>query len=94
MCVGALLECDVAALVFAVPNAVDGAAGTVLQLAQHPSLARRLQVVSGHPARRRRRSSRASSTCVPLRRLIAAAALQARPGTLWYPLRAERCPSG
>ena len=47
MCVGALLESDVAALVFAVPNAVDGAAGSVLQLAQHPSLARRLQVVSG-----------------------------------------------
>ena len=47
MCVGALLESDVAALVFAVPNHVDGAAGTVLQLAQHPALARRLQVVSG-----------------------------------------------
>ena len=47
MCVGALLECDVAALVYAVPNPVDGAAGTVLQLAQHPSLGRRLQVVSG-----------------------------------------------
>jgi tRNA(adenine34) deaminase len=47
MCVGALLESDVAALVFAVPNPVDGAAGSVLQLAQHPSLGRRLQVVSG-----------------------------------------------
>jgi tRNA(adenine34) deaminase len=47
MCVGALLECDVAALVYAVPNAIDGAAGTVLQLAEHPGLARRLQVVSG-----------------------------------------------
>ena len=47
MCVGALLECDVAALVYAVPNEIDGAAGTVLQLAQHPSLGRRLQVVSG-----------------------------------------------
>ncbi|HEY4190465.1 MAG TPA: nucleoside deaminase [Candidatus Limnocylindrales bacterium] len=47
MCVGALLECDVAAVVYAVPNEVDGAAGTVLQLAQHPSLGRRLQVVSG-----------------------------------------------
>jgi tRNA(adenine34) deaminase len=47
MCVGALLECDVAALVYARPNPVDGAAGTVLQLAQHPSLGRRLQVVSG-----------------------------------------------
>ena len=47
MCVGALLESDVAALVFAVPNPVDGAAGSVLQLAQHPGLARRLQIVSG-----------------------------------------------
>jgi tRNA(adenine34) deaminase len=47
MCVGALLACDAAALVFAAPNPVDGAAGSVLQLAQHPSLGRRLQVVSG-----------------------------------------------
>ena len=47
MCVGALLESDVAALVFAVPNPVDGAAGTIVQLAQHPALPRRLQVVSG-----------------------------------------------
>jgi tRNA(adenine34) deaminase len=47
MCVGALLESDVAALVYAVPNPIDGAAGSVLQLAQHPSLGRRLKVVSG-----------------------------------------------
>jgi tRNA(adenine34) deaminase len=47
MCVGALLESDVAALVYAIPNPVDGAAGSVVQLAQHPSLGRRLQVVSG-----------------------------------------------
>jgi tRNA(adenine34) deaminase len=47
MCVGALLESDVGALVYAVPNLVDGAAGTVIQLAQHPELRRRLQVVSG-----------------------------------------------
>ncbi len=47
MCVGALLECDVAALVYAVPNPVDGAAGSVIQLAQHPGLERRLEVVSG-----------------------------------------------
>ena len=47
MCVGALLESDVAAIVFALPNTSDGAAGTVLQLAQHPALSRRLQVVSG-----------------------------------------------
>ncbi len=47
MCVGALLESDVESLVFAVPNRVDGAAGTILQLAQHPALPRRMQVVSG-----------------------------------------------
>lgn len=47
MCVGALLESDVEALVFAAPNDVDGAAGTVLQLAQHDALPRRLKVVSG-----------------------------------------------
>ena len=47
MCVGALLESDVEALVYAVPNVVDGAAGTVVQLAQNPSLGRRIRVVSG-----------------------------------------------
>lgn len=47
MCVGALLESDVEALVFALPNAADGAAGTVLQLAQHDALPRRIKVVSG-----------------------------------------------
>ncbi len=47
MCVGALLESDVVALVFALPNRVDGAAGTVIQLAQHDALPRRLRVVSG-----------------------------------------------
>jgi tRNA(adenine34) deaminase len=47
MCVGALLESDVEALVFAVPNQAAGAAGTVIQLAQHPDLPRRIKVVSG-----------------------------------------------
>ena len=47
MCVGALLQSDVETLVFAVPDSDDGAAGTVLQLAQHPSLRRRLKIVSG-----------------------------------------------
>ena len=47
MCVGALLESDVEALVYAVPNARDGAAGTVVQLAQHAALPRRIKVVSG-----------------------------------------------
>ena len=47
MCVGALLASDVDALVYAVPNDREGAAGTVLQLAQHPGLPRRIKVVSG-----------------------------------------------
>jgi tRNA(adenine34) deaminase len=47
MCVGALLVSDVTELVYATPNRVDGAAGSVLQLAQHDGLDRRLQVVSG-----------------------------------------------
>lgn len=47
MCVGALLASDVDALVYAVPNDRDGAAGTVIQLAQHPALLRRIKVVSG-----------------------------------------------
>jgi tRNA(adenine34) deaminase len=47
MCVGALLESDVEAIVYAAPNEVSGAAGSVLQLAQHPGLPRRMQVVSG-----------------------------------------------
>jgi tRNA(adenine34) deaminase len=47
MCVGALLESDVAALVFALPHETEGAAGTVIQLGQHPDLTRRIQIVSG-----------------------------------------------
>lgn len=47
MCVGALLAADVEALVFALPNRTDGAAGTMLQLAEHPGLRRRVKVVSG-----------------------------------------------
>ncbi len=47
MCVGALLASDVSELVYAVPNRIDGAAGTVVQLAQQAGLPGRLQVVSG-----------------------------------------------
>jgi tRNA(adenine34) deaminase len=47
MCVGALLESDVEALVFALANQQAGAAGTVIQLAQHPALPRRIKIVSG-----------------------------------------------
>jgi tRNA(adenine34) deaminase len=47
MCVGALLESDVEALVFALANTYSGAAGSVIQLAQHPALPRRIKIVSG-----------------------------------------------
>ena len=47
MCVGALLASDVEELVYAMPNRLEGAAGTCVQLAQHPALGRRLKVVSG-----------------------------------------------
>ena len=47
MCVGALLASDIDLLVYAVANERDGAAGSVLQLAQHPGLPRRIKIVSG-----------------------------------------------
>ena len=47
MCVGALLESDVDGLVFAMPDPVAGAAGSVVQLASGKLLPRRLEVVSG-----------------------------------------------
>jgi tRNA(adenine34) deaminase len=47
MCMGALLASDVEELVFAVPNRSNGAAGSALQLAEHPALGRRVRVVSG-----------------------------------------------
>ena len=47
MCVGALLASDIDALVYAAANERYGAAGSVLQLAQHPGLPSRLKIVSG-----------------------------------------------
>jgi tRNA(adenine34) deaminase len=47
MCVGALLASDVDGLVFAVPDPVDGACGSSVQLAGHRTQSRRLRVVSG-----------------------------------------------
>ena len=47
MCVGALVEARVRALVFAVPDPDRGAAGSVLQLARDPALPHQLSVVSG-----------------------------------------------
>jgi tRNA(adenine34) deaminase len=47
MCVGALMASDIDALVYAAANERYGAAGTVVQLAQHPALPRRIKIVSG-----------------------------------------------
>ena len=47
MCVGALLASDIDALVFAAANERYGAAGTIVQLAQHPDMPRRIKIVSG-----------------------------------------------
>jgi tRNA(adenine34) deaminase len=47
MCIGALLASDIDALVYAAANDRYGAAGTVVQLAQHPDLPRRIKIVSG-----------------------------------------------
>lgn len=47
MCVGALLASNVETLVYAAPNPVAGAAGTVIQLAQHDALPQRMRVVAG-----------------------------------------------
>jgi tRNA(adenine34) deaminase len=47
MCVGAMLEAQVRALVFAVPEERRGSAGTVLQLARSQLLPHQMSVVSG-----------------------------------------------
>ncbi len=47
MCVGALLASDIDALVYAAANERDGAAGSVVQLAENPALPRRIKIVSG-----------------------------------------------
>src|SRR3954463_5017049 len=47
MCVGPMLESDIEAPVHPISNSRDGAAGTVIQRAQHPALPRRIKVVSG-----------------------------------------------
>ena len=47
MCAGALLECEVDELVFAVPDRERGAAGSVLQRPAAGSATRRPRVVSG-----------------------------------------------
>jgi tRNA(adenine34) deaminase len=47
MCMGALLQSDIETLVYAIPDPAEGAAGSAVQLAQHPALARRIRVISG-----------------------------------------------
>ena len=47
MCVGALLASDIDSLVYAAANDRYGAAGSVIQLAQHPGMPRRIKIVSG-----------------------------------------------
>src|SRR3954468_3515439 len=47
MCVGALLASDVDGLVYAVPDPIDGACGSVLHVAAHRRTGRPLRVVSG-----------------------------------------------
>jgi tRNA(adenine34) deaminase len=47
MCVGALLQTDADGLVFALPDPVDGACGSAMQLAQSQNGSRSLRVVSG-----------------------------------------------
>ena len=47
MCVGALLEAQVRALVFAVPDEIRGSAGTVVQLARSEAMPHQISVVSG-----------------------------------------------
>ena len=47
MCVGALVETGVYALVFAMPDETRGAAGSAVQLARNKALPHQLSVVSG-----------------------------------------------
>ena len=47
MCTGALVETRVRSLVFAVADPERGAAGSIVQLARHPSLPHQLSVISG-----------------------------------------------
>ena len=62
MCVGALIEARVRALVFALPDPERGAAGSVIQLARDPSLPHQLSVVSGVRESEARRLARESAS--------------------------------
>jgi tRNA(adenine34) deaminase len=63
MCVGALVEAAVEALVFAVPDSRKGAAGSAVQLARTEALPHQLSVVSGvREAEARRLATEAPAT--------------------------------
>jgi tRNA(adenine34) deaminase len=62
MCVGALVEGRVRGLVYAVPDRLNGAAGTVLQLARSGSLPHQIAVISGVRESEASRLSRASAS--------------------------------
>lgn len=47
MCVGAMIEAQVRAVVFAVPDDRKGAAGSAVQLARHAGMEHQLSVISG-----------------------------------------------
>ena len=83
MCVGALLESDVEALVFAIAERRSTARPDVIQLAQHPDLPRRIRSSAASAATRPRSCSRHDRD-----RLIATPrGWSGRPAPdLWYPL--------
>ena len=62
------------------PTTRDGAAGTVIQLAQHPALPRRIKVVSGI------RRDEAEALFAPLAAPADRALRRGRPARVWYPL--------
>jgi tRNA(adenine34) deaminase len=47
MCVGAMIEAQVGAVVYAVPDELRGAAGGVIQLARDPAMPHQLSIISG-----------------------------------------------
>ncbi len=47
MCVGAMIEAQVGAVVYAVPDELRGAAGGVIQLARDPAMSHQLSIISG-----------------------------------------------
>ena len=91
MCVGALLESDVEALVYAVANDQDGAAGTDRPARPAPRAAAPDQGRERHPTRRGARPVRAASRSLIDRRGVGRNG-RSTAGLVSSP--AERCPSG